>query len=132
MPAASKGTMLPQHPLWCALWDPATQSSVVFCFCRVPVFSSAIVCCLCSPHAYPPLVATLLTTYKEQLGAPGSIRNMAALLLGRLLTRPDQGAALRDFVQWAGGVLASSSVQNVFILPGEVTHCAGRLNLHIV
>eukprot|EP00891_Asterochloris_glomerata_P000593 jgi/Astpho2/593/e_gw1.00013.148.1_t len=75
-----------------------------------------------SPHAYPPLVATLLTTYKEQLGAPGSIRNMAALLLGRLLTRPDQGAALRDFVQWAGGVLASSSIQNVFILPGEVSH----------
>ena len=65
-------------------------------------------------------MATLLTLYKEQLGAPGSIRNMAALLLGRLLTRPDQEAALHDFVQWAGGVLASSSIQNVFILPGEV------------
>lgn len=49
----------------------------------------------------------------------GAVREMAALLLARLLTRPDMPAALADFVAWQQAALASSSgPAAVFLLPG--------------
>ncbi len=51
---------------------------------------------------------------------------MAALLLGRLLTRPDLQAALAEFMQWAADALTKQGRAAVFLLPGiwstELTH----------
>jgi hypothetical protein len=44
---------------------------------------------------------------------------MAALLLARLLTRPDMAAALADFLQWQQQALAAAAgPATVFLLPG--------------
>lgn len=43
---------------------------------------------------------------------------MAALLLGRLLTRPDLQPALDDFLQWARNALHSEGAQAHFLIPG--------------
>ena len=43
---------------------------------------------------------------------------MAALLLGRLLTRPDLEAALAEFMQWAADALTKQGRAAVFLLPG--------------
>jgi hypothetical protein len=44
---------------------------------------------------------------------------MAALLLARLLTRPDMAAALSDFMTWQQQALAAASAPSaVFLLPG--------------
>lgn len=44
---------------------------------------------------------------------------MAALLLARLLTRPDMAAALTDFLQWQQQALAAAAgPSTVFLLPG--------------
>jgi hypothetical protein len=52
---------------------------------------------------------------------------MAGLLLARLLTRPDMGLALVDFLEWQRGALVSSPPsQRVFLLPG-VLHCLALL-----
>jgi len=49
----------------------------------------------------------------------GAVREMAALLLARLLTRPDMTAALSDFVSWQQQALAGAQgPQTVFLLPG--------------
>ena len=50
---------------------------------------------------------------------PGSVREMGALFLGRMLTRPDMGAALGDFITWAEQALATvSDLAAPFLLPG--------------
>ncbi len=56
--------------------------------------------------------------YKGHLSSPGSIRDMAALLLGRLLTRPDLQPALDDFLQWSRTALHSEGSQAHFLIPG--------------
>jgi len=56
--------------------------------------------------------------YKGHLSSPGSIRDMAALLLGRLLTRPDLQPALDDFLQWSRTALHSEGPQAHFLIPG--------------
>lgn len=44
---------------------------------------------------------------------------MAALLLGRMLTRPDMGAALQDFLAWVAAALpAAQGPEAVFLVPG--------------
>ena len=44
---------------------------------------------------------------------------MGALFLGRMLTRPDMGAALGDFITWAEQALATvSDLAAPFLLPG--------------
>ena len=46
---------------------------------------------------------------------------MAALLLGRLLTRPDMGPALTEFVGWAEGALNSNDpMKAAFLVPGQL------------
>ena len=50
---------------------------------------------------------------------------MGALLLGRMLTRPDMGAALGDFITWAEVALREvSQLAAPFLLPGEPLHTA--------
>lgn len=49
----------------------------------------------------------------------GAVREMAALLLARLLTRPDMPAALSDFIAWQQQALtAAAGPAAVFLLPG--------------
>lgn len=52
------------------------------------------------------------------LSAPGSVRDAAARLLGRLLSRPDMTAALATFSAWAADALATSGRHAVFLVPG--------------
>ena len=56
---------------------------------------------------------------KRHLSSPGSSREMAALLLGKLLTRPDTQAALLEFLQWAVAALGKTGREAVFLVPGE-------------
>ena len=68
--------------------------------------------------AYPPLVATLLGLCQGYLSRAGSVRDMAAACLGRLLTRPDCAGALADFVAWARTRLQATGPEAVFLIPG--------------
>ncbi|KAL6757954.1 armadillo-type protein [Haematococcus lacustris] len=68
---------------------------------------------------YTQLVAKIMDLCMAYLQHPGSVRDMAALLLGRLLTRPDQGPALKDFLDWSAGALKSdNSLTTPFLVPG--------------
>lgn len=49
----------------------------------------------------------------------GSVRDMGALLLGRLLTRPDMDPALHEFLTWSGEALATTDdLRAPFLVPG--------------
>lgn len=51
--------------------------------------------------------------------AAGGMREMAALLLGRLLTRPDMAHALRDFMAWADTAMDTvGTLRAPFLVPG--------------
>lgn len=52
-----------------------------------------------------PLAQTLIDVCKDQLKSASATRNMAAVCLGRLLTRPDMTKALMDFATWCRDVL---------------------------
>ena len=54
------------------------------------------------------LIDSLVLTGQSYLSDPGATRDMAAVFLSQLLTRPDMDAAmLGDFLKWADGVLIS-------------------------
>ena len=60
---------------------------------------------------------------RAYLAAPGAVRDMAALVVGRLLTSPDTGPALRELVIWAADTLTvCPEDQAHFLVPGE---CSG-------
>ena len=65
-----------------------------------------------------PLVAQIMELAKEYLASAGSGRTMAAVLMARLLTRPDQAAELSTFVAWALDRLQTQGVEGSFIVPG--------------
>ncbi|KAL4858426.1 Tubulin-folding cofactor D [Chlorella vulgaris] len=68
---------------------------------------------------YPPIVGTILGLCQRYLASPGSSREMAAVVLGRLLTRPDMAPALRQFLGWGCVALASGDSQRAsFLVPG--------------
>ncbi|KAL0043717.1 hypothetical protein WJX82_009809 [Trebouxia sp. C0006] len=71
-----------------------------------------------SSGSWPPIVSKIMDMYKGHLSSPGSIRGMAALLLGRLLTRPDLQPALDHFLQWSRTALHSEGSQAHFLIPG--------------
>ena len=55
---------------------------------------------------------------------------MAALLLGRMLTRPDMGPALVEFLDWTNGALATTDgLKAPFIVPGTPACMLMRLHL---
>ncbi|EIE22040.1 ARM repeat-containing protein, partial [Coccomyxa subellipsoidea C-169] len=71
------------------------------------------------PGALPPLTSTLLELSQRHLSDPGGVRDMAGVLLGRLLTRPDCTAALGGFLAWAHTSLQDhDSPRAVFTVPG--------------
>jgi hypothetical protein len=68
---------------------------------------------------YPPVVGTIMRLCQRYLASPGNTREMAAVVLGRLLTRPDMDAALREFLSWGCAALGSSDSQQAsFLVPG--------------
>ena len=87
--------------------------------------------------AYPPIVRTILSLCQGYLGSPGSTREMAAVVLGRLLTRPDMAPALHDFLDWGCAALDTSSSgsssdgggsqgRHGRVQPGAAWTCAAR------
>jgi hypothetical protein len=80
-------------------------------------------------RALPPLTSTLLELSQRHLSEPGGVRDMAGVLLGRLLTRPDCGAALQDFLAWAHSALQEhDSPRAVFTVPGvKLNQNSGKL-----
>jgi hypothetical protein len=71
--------------------------------------------------SYPPIVGTILRLCQRYLASPGSTREMAAVVLGRLLTRPDMAPALAEFLGWGCQALGSSDSQRAsFLVPGAV------------
>ncbi|KAI8106477.1 hypothetical protein M9435_001021 [Picochlorum sp. BPE23] len=78
-----------------------------------------------------PLAQTLIDVCKDQLKSASATRNMAAVCLGRLLTRPDMTKALMDFATWCRDVLRDVSENSSsdardryrvlsFLLPGII------------
>ncbi|KAI8474637.1 MAG: armadillo-type protein [Monoraphidium minutum] len=66
-----------------------------------------------------PLAARIIELCQGYLDHPGTAREMAALLLARLLTRPDMGPALQGFLAWQEAALAAAPPAKLqFLLPG--------------
>lgn len=66
------------------------------------------------------LLARLISVCKQHLAFPGCSRDLAARLLGRLLSRPDSESHLLDFVAWASGSLKDDNGrQALFKIPGQ-------------
>lgn len=77
-------------------------------------------------RALPPLTSKLLALSRRHLSEPGGVRDMAGVLLGRLLTRPDCSAALQEFLAWAHTALQDlSSPRAVFTVPGVLRNLQG-------
>ena len=52
----------------------------------------------------------------------GTVREMGAVLLGRLLTRPDMAGALTEFLDWAVPTVKSArGPEAAFLVPGDPT-----------
>ncbi|KAH7298542.1 hypothetical protein KP509_25G048400 [Ceratopteris richardii] len=75
---------------------------------------------LSNSRVVPPLVEKILTLCKEYLGNPGPMREMAGVLLSRLLTRPDMSTALKGFMTWTHEAITTAlgSSTGVFLVPG--------------
>ncbi len=79
-------------------------------------------------RALPPLTSTLLELSQRHLSEPGGVRDMAGVLLGRLLTRPDCTAALEGFLAWAHIALQDhDSPRAVFTVPGICSLLLGSI-----
>ncbi len=74
--------------------------------------------------ATPPLVRNLVKACEELLRAPGNVRDMAARVLGRLLTRKDTAHALEDFLGWAGNAVQATDPSAAFLIPGVCSEFA--------
>lgn len=86
--------------------------------------------------AIPPLAAQIMALCRGFLSSPGATREMAAVLAGRMVTRPDMHAALSEFVTWGVAAMKAAinptsntdpsvvdkvkydSSESVFLLPG--------------
>lgn len=62
-----------------------------------------------------------MLTCKRHLSSPASTREMAALLLGRLLTRPDTAQVLREFLAWSATALSVTGQEATFRTPGTAS-----------
>jgi len=70
-----------------------------------------------------PMVAGLLEACRAALAFSTSVREMAAVCLGRMLTRPDMGRALEEFGEWVVDeiqVKKDDGVWSRFCIPGVV------------
>lgn len=70
----------------------------------------------------PPLVQKMIQICTAHLENSGPTREMAGVLLSRLLTRPDMRGALRRFMAWTHDSLAAplDGMAGVFLVPGVV------------
>ncbi len=73
-----------------------------------------------------PMVGTLVHICKERLYYASTVREMAAVCLGRLLTRPDMTRVLEEFGTWAQEVL---ECKDHFIVPGVLLTLATVLKI---
>ena len=81
-----------------------------------------------APAAGGALASRLGGAASRCLAQPGGVRETAAVLLGRLLTRPDAAGDLRAFLAWAEGQLtapceagaggAAEEARRLFLVPG--------------
>eukprot|EP00873_Tetraselmis_striata_P016212 jgi/Tetstr1/436476/TSEL_025304.t1 len=62
------------------------------------------------------LVESIIQLCQRQLSSPAKSREMAAVLLARLLTRPDTTPQLAAFLSWTEGVLVDDGPGNAFLL----------------
>jgi len=76
---------------------------------------------------YPGVVRSILVAGTRYLADPGGIRDTAAVMLGRLLVRPDMARALDDFLSWAEAELmvdpnddptGDARRRQLFLVPG--------------
>ncbi|EFJ25897.1 hypothetical protein SELMODRAFT_413196 [Selaginella moellendorffii] len=74
-----------------------------------------------------PLVERMLNLCKQFLSCSGPVREMAGVVLSRLLTRPDIHSHLLGFMAWSQDALKTSqdSSTGVFLIPGTVNALAG-------
>ncbi|GAQ86916.1 Beta-tubulin folding cofactor D [Klebsormidium nitens] len=74
----------------------------------------------------PPLVKKMVDICKEYLSSPGSVRDVASVLLARLLTRVDMRAPFRSFLAWSHAAISSTQDDptTVFLLPGIMSSLA--------
>ncbi|GBF90082.1 tubulin-folding cofactor D [Raphidocelis subcapitata] len=75
--------------------------------------------CAGSSGGVTPLAVRIIELCQGYLEHPGGTREMAALLLARLLTRPDMRPALLRFLDWQEAALAAAAPRTLqFLLPG--------------
>jgi hypothetical protein len=77
--------------------------------------------------ATPPVVRGIIELCRGYLREPGIVRDMAALALAKLLTRPDMGAPLAEFIAWCRTAMATPGVEGTFLVPGAAATLAGVL-----
>ena len=77
------------------------------------------------------MVDALLQVCKERLYSSSTVREMAAVCLGRLLTRPDMTESLHGFGEWARDILEchDTHTQQQFIVPGVMLTMATILKI---
>jgi hypothetical protein len=76
------------------------------------------------PPQPPPLARRLASACAARLHETGAAREMAALVLARLLTRPDMGALLAEFFEWQRLALGSAAAAVVAGATGAVEAAA--------
>jgi len=102
-------------------WDSGTKQR---CWCVTTSRFKSTISPLSHLHPAPFPLSHAIT---------GTAREMAALLLARLLTRPDMRLALDGFLTWQTDALASSPPAKLqFLLPGvlQVQGTGGRVGLN--
>lgn len=68
-----------------------------------------------SSDAVPPLVERMIRMCKEYLANPGPVREMAGVLLARLLSRPDMRAALNRWVPKHGTLRTNGMIDEFLV-----------------
>ncbi|KAH7616573.1 hypothetical protein Ndes2526B_g08661 [Nannochloris sp. 'desiccata'] len=77
-----------------------------------------------SATGIPPLAANIMTLCRGFLSSPGATREMAAVLAGRMVTRPDMHAALSEFVTWGVAAMKAALNPNSSSTSNNSTHPA--------
>ncbi|GLC39358.1 hypothetical protein PLESTM_000887300 [Pleodorina starrii] len=119
-----------------ALWEAQTMLLlwlsilILIPFDLATVDSAAVGDQVDKSSPFTPLVGRILALCKDYLHHPGGVREMSAVVLGRLLTRPDMSAAMSSFLEWCPGALAEvDPLRQPFLLPGimQALCCAFKL-----
>ncbi|KXZ49841.1 hypothetical protein GPECTOR_19g292 [Gonium pectorale] len=107
-----------------AIWEAQTMlllwlSILILIPFDLATVDSAALGAVSGSAPYTPLVGRILVLCRDYLHHPGGVREMSGVVLGRLLTRPDMGAAMAEFLDWVPGALAAvDPLRAPFLLPG--------------